>query len=62
MGHWSFLTAGLPPDHQKMVVIRFVGNADVPVRSQRKSRSYADEDVRVPSISSVGLKSYHHKK
>jgi hypothetical protein len=37
-------------------MVRFAGNADVPVRSQRKSHSYADEDVRVPSISSVGLK------
>ena len=35
------------------VVVRFAGNADVPVRSQRKSHSYADEDVRVPSVSPV---------
>jgi hypothetical protein len=32
------------------------GNAEAPVRSQHKSHSYADEDVRVPSINSVGLK------
>jgi len=37
-------------------IIRFAGNADARVRSQHKSHSYADEDVRVPSISSVGLK------
>jgi hypothetical protein len=30
-------------------VVRFAGNADVRIRSQRKSHSYADEDVRVPS-------------
>ena len=37
-------------------VSRYAGNADVPVRSQRKSHSYADDDVRVPGISPVDLK------
>jgi len=37
----------LPQPH---VVVRFAGNADVPVRSQRKSHSDADEDVRVPAL------------
>jgi hypothetical protein len=38
------------------MVVRFAGSADVLVRSQRRSRIYAEEDLRVPSMSFV-----HHK-